>query len=148
MKAIIQRVLSASVTVDHKLVSSIGKGALVFAAIAPGDTAKEVGALAEKILKMKLWDDEAGGRWKYSVRDVDGEILCVSQFTLLANTKKGSRPDFHGALRSSEARELYEMFVSKVKQGYKEEMVKDGIFQATMEVALINDGPVTLEIST
>ncbi|RKF58457.1 D-aminoacyl-tRNA deacylase [Erysiphe neolycopersici] len=148
MKAILQRVLSASVTVDNKLVSSIGKGVLVFAAIAPGDTEKEIDMIAAKVLNMKLWDDDAGGRWKLNVGDIEGEVLCVvSQFTLLASTKKGSKPDFHGAMGGERAKELYQIFVSKVKQKYTMEKVKEGVFQANMEVALVNDGPVTLEIS-
>ncbi|EPE28563.1 DTD-like protein [Glarea lozoyensis ATCC 20868] len=147
MKAILQRVLSASVTVDQQLISSIGKGILVFAAVAPGDTEKDVETLATKVLKMRLWDDESGGRWKKSVQDIDGEVLCVSQFTLLAVTKKGTKPDFHGALGGDKAKELYQLFVKKVEQGYAAERVKDGVFQAMMEVALVNDGPVTLEMS-
>ncbi|CZT05169.1 probable D-Tyr-tRNA(Tyr) deacylase activity [Rhynchosporium agropyri] len=164
MKAILQRVLSASVTVDKQLISSIGKGILVFAAVAPGDTEKDAESLASKILKMRLWDDEAGGRWKHNVQDINGEVLCgtlllnryaasstqarlVSQFTLLASTKKGSKPDFHGALGGEQAKELYQLFVEKVQHIYKAERVKDGVFQAMMEVALVNDGPVTLEIS-
>ncbi|KAK1776126.1 D-Tyr tRNAtyr deacylase-like domain-containing protein [Copromyces sp. CBS 386.78] len=147
MKAILQRVLSASVTVDNQLVSSIGQGILVLAAVAPGDTAKEAEALASKVLKLKLWDDESGGRWKKSVQDIGGEVLCVSQFTLLASTKKGSKPDFHGALGSDEAKTLYDMFYKKVQEGYTPEKVKNGVFQAMMQVALVNDGPVTLEVS-
>ncbi|RKU49374.1 D-tyrosyl-tRNA(Tyr) deacylase [Coniochaeta pulveracea] len=147
MKAILQRVLSASVTVDKEVVSSIGKGVLVFAAMAPGDTEKEADSLAAKVLKMKLWDDEKGGRWKQSVQDISGEVLCVSQFTLLASTKKGSKPDFHGALAPEEAKKLYQYFYQKVQDGYKPERVKDGVFQAMMEVALVNDGPVTIEVN-
>lgn len=147
MKAILQRVLSASVSVDKELVSSIGKGVLVFAAVAPGDTEKEADSLAAKVLKMRLWDDESGGRWKKSVQDINGEVLCVSQFTLLASTKKGSKPDFHGALGGDEAKRLYHYFFEKVQQGYTADRVKDGVFQAMMEVALVNDGPVTLELS-
>ncbi|RFU30967.1 hypothetical protein B7463_g5362, partial [Scytalidium lignicola] len=139
--AILQRVLSASVTVDEQLISSIGKGVLVFAAVAPGDTEKEADALATKVVKMKLWDDEAGGRWKKNVKDIDGEILCVSQFTLLANTRKGTKPDFHGAMGGEEAKQLYEYFYSKVQKGYKQEKVQNGVFQAMMQVALVNDGP-------
>jgi len=148
MKAILQRVLSASVTVDKQLISSIGKGILVFAAVAPGDTEKDADTLAAKVLKMRLWDDDAGGRWKQNVQDINGEVLCVSQFTLLASTKKGSKPDFHGALGGEQAKELYQHFVTKVAQGYQADKVKDGVFQAMMEVALVNDGPVTLEMST
>jgi len=141
-------VLSASVTVDKQLISSIGKGVLVFAAVAPNDTEKEVNALAAKVLKMKLWDDDIGGRWKMNVQDISGEILCVSQFTLLASTKKGSKPDFHGAMGGDQAKELYQLFVRRIQEGYQREKVKDGVFQAMMEVALVNDGPVTLEMST
>ncbi|KAK8098431.1 uncharacterized protein PG998_013917, partial [Apiospora kogelbergensis] len=144
---ILQRVLSASVTVDKEVVSSIGKGVLVFAAVAPGDTKKEADSLAAKVLKMKLWDDEAGGRWKKSVQDIEGEVLCVSQFTLLAQTKKGNKPDFHGAMGGDEAKLLYDYFFSKVQQSYNPEKVKNGVFQAMMEVALVNDGPVTLELN-
>ncbi|KAH8124140.1 hypothetical protein ACSS6W_004432 [Trichoderma asperelloides] len=146
MKAIIQRVLSASVTVEKQLVSSIGRGVLVFAAVAPGDTEKEADSLANKVVKMKLWDDEDGGRWKRSVTDIEGEVLCVSQFTLLAKTKKGTKPDFHGAANPEEASRLYHYFVQKVKDLYLADRVKDGKFQAMMEVALVNDGPVTLEL--
>ncbi|KAK1828164.1 D-tyrosyl-tRNA deacylase [Podospora conica] len=148
MKAILQRVLSASVTVDQQVVSSIGKGILVFAAMAPGDTEKEAQSLASKILKLKLWDDDSGGRWKQSVQDIGGEVLCVSQFTLLASTKKGNKPDFHGALGGEEAKSLYQTFFSKVQEGYQPDRVKDGVFQAMMQVALVNDGPVTIEIVT
>ncbi|KAK0742831.1 D-Tyr tRNAtyr deacylase-like domain-containing protein [Schizothecium vesticola] len=148
MKAILQRVLSASVTVDQQVVSSIGKGILVFAAMAPGDTEKEAESLASKILKLKLWDDESGGRWKQSVQDIGGEVLCVSQFTLLASTKKGNKPDFHGALGGEEAKSLYHTFYRKVQEGYHPDRVKDGVFQAMMQVALVNDGPVTIEIVT
>ncbi|KAI1841153.1 hypothetical protein JX265_000492 [Neoarthrinium moseri] len=147
MKAILQRVLSASVTVDKEVVSSIGKGVLVFAAVAPGDTEKEIDSLAAKVLKMKLWDDDAGGRWKKSVQDIGGEVLCVSQFTLLASTKKGAKPDFHGAMGGEEAKRLYQYFFDKVQTGYNPEKVKNGVFQAMMEVALVNDGPVTLELN-
>ncbi|KAK5661694.1 hypothetical protein OQA88_9794 [Cercophora sp. LCS_1] len=148
MKAILQRVLSASVTVDQQVVSSVGKGILVLAAVAPGDTEKDAESMANKILKLKLWDDETGDRWKKSVRDIEGEVLCVSQFTLLASTKKGNKPDFHGALGGEEAKRLYECFYRKVQEGYVPERVKDGIFQAMMQVSLINDGPVTIEIVT
>lgn len=147
MKAILQRVLSASVTVEKEVVSSIGKGVLVFAAVAPGDTEKEAASLASKVLKMKLWDDEEGGRWKNNVQEINGEVLCVSQFTLLASTKKGNKPDFHGALGGDEAKRLYEYFYSQVQQGYEATRVKNGVFQAMMEVALVNDGPVTLELT-
>ncbi|KAK8146455.1 D-tyrosyl-tRNA(Tyr) deacylase [Beauveria asiatica] len=130
MKAVLQRVLSGSVTVEKELVSSIGRGVLVFAAVAPGDTEKEMESMANKVLRMKLWDDDS-----------------VSQFTLLAKTTKGTKPDFHGAANPEEARRLYQYFVQKVQAGYQADRVKDGRFQAMMEVALVNDGPVTLELN-
>ncbi|KAJ2985582.1 hypothetical protein NUW58_g5452 [Xylaria curta] len=147
MKAILQRVLSASVTVEKEVVSSIGQGVLVFAAVGPGDTQKEADSLAAKVLKMKLWDDDTGGKWKKNVQEIGGEVLCVSQFTLLASTKKGNKPDFHGAASGDEAKTLYHYFFEKVRQGYAADKVHNGVFQAMMEVALVNDGPVTLEIS-
>ncbi|KAM0510285.1 hypothetical protein ACHAPB_000635 [Verticillium nonalfalfae] len=112
---------------------------------------------------MKLWDDDSGGRWKQSVKDIEGEVLCgtatqntkraladtvtVSQFTLLAKTTKGSKPDFHGALGGDEASILYHYFFQEVQKGYLADRVKNGKFQAMMEVALVNDGPVTLELA-
>ncbi|KAI4094809.1 MAG: hypothetical protein LQ344_002055 [Seirophora lacunosa] len=133
MKAILQRVASASVTVDTQLISSIGKGVLVFAAVAPDDSSKEVESMAAKVLKMKMWPDEAGGTWKQSVQEIKGEVLCVSQFTLLASTKKGSKPDFHGAAGGEKARELYDHFVMKVQELYEKDKVKNGVFQAMMQ---------------
>ncbi|KAL8700992.1 MAG: hypothetical protein Q9224_000704 [Gallowayella concinna] len=140
--AILQRVASASVTVDTQLISSIGKGVLVFAAVASDDTPKEVESMAAKVLKMKMWPDDAGGT------DIRGEVLCISQFTLLASTKKGSKPDFHGAAGGEQARELYDHFVKNVQELYEKDKVKNGVFQAMMQVNLQNDGPVTLEIQT
>lgn len=81
-------------------------------------------------------------KWKRNVQDINGEVLCVSQFTLLASTKKGSKPDFHGALGGDEAKRLYQYFFDKMQEGYGVEKVKNGVFQAMMEVALVNDGPV------
>ncbi|KAI4164171.1 MAG: hypothetical protein LQ342_002135 [Letrouitia transgressa] len=135
MKAILQRVASASVTVDAHLISSIGKGVLVFAAVAPDDTPREVESMAAKVLKMKMWPDELDSTWKRSVQDIKGEVLCVSQFTLLASTKKGSKPDFHGAAGGVQARELYDRFFAKVQELYEPDKVKNGLFQAMMQVS-------------
>jgi len=159
MKVVLQRVKSASVSVDGNLVASIGKGVLAFAAVSKDDTLKDSEQTAAKLLKMRLWDDEKGGRWKHNVQDIEGEVLCVSQFTLLASTKKGNKPDFHKSAGPSKAKELYSAFFKKVQELYVTERVKDGIFQAMMDVALVNDGPVgvnftcegedvTLEINT
>ncbi|EER37793.1 peptidyl-prolyl cis-trans isomerase [Histoplasma capsulatum H143] len=148
MKAVLQRVTSASVTVDKTLISSIGRGLLVFAAVGPDDTQKDAESLAAKVLKLKIWPDEAGGTWKKSVQDIQGEVLCVSQFTLLAQIKKGNRPDFHHAADATKAKELYDHFYNKVGELYSVERVKNGVFQAMMEVGLVNDGPVTIQIDT
>ncbi|KAL8870698.1 MAG: hypothetical protein Q9174_003315 [Haloplaca sp. 1 TL-2023] len=148
MKAVLQRVASASVSVDAQIVSSIGKGVLVFAAVAPDDTQKEVESMASKVLKMKMWPDETGATWKRSVQDIKGDVLCVSQFTLLASTKRGSKPDFHGAAGGDQAREMYDQFVTKVEELYEKDKVKNGVFAAMMQVNIQNDGPVTLEIQT
>lgn len=92
---------------------------------------------------MRLWDDEATGtRWKRNVQDIGGEILCVSQFTLLASTKKGNKPDFHRSAGPEKGKELYSAFFTTVQELYEKEKVKDGVFQAMMDVALVNDGPV------
>jgi D-tyrosyl-tRNA(Tyr) deacylase len=98
--------------------------------------------MAAKIVKMKLWPDESGSHWKKSVKDVEGEILCVSQFTLMANTRKGNKPDFHGAAKPEFAKELYDYFVTRVRELHGIDRVADGVFQAMMQVALVNDGPV------
>ncbi|QIX00202.1 hypothetical protein AMS68_005719 [Peltaster fructicola] len=124
------------------------KGLLVFAAIGKDDTQREVESMASKVLKVKLWDDNAGGKWKHNVQDIEGEILCVSQFTLLASTKKGNKPDFHRAAPPARGKELYDHFFGKVRELYSAERVKDGVFQAMMDVGIVNDGPVTIEIET
>ncbi|KAL9114634.1 MAG: hypothetical protein Q9227_001312 [Pyrenula ochraceoflavens] len=146
--AILQRVTSASVTVDKRLVASIGKGILVFAAVGPDDTKKDAETAASRVVKLKMWPDDSNAGWKKSVQDIGGEILCVSQFTLYASTKKGNKPDFHGAAKPGMAKSLYDHFVCKVQELHGQDRVKNGLFQAMMEVGLVNDGPVTLEIDT
>ncbi|KAF2634239.1 hypothetical protein P280DRAFT_524296 [Massarina eburnea CBS 473.64] len=151
MRTVLQRVKSASVTVDGQLISSIGKGLLVLAAISKDDTEKDVESMAGKVLKAKLWDDpekEDKGKWKKAVADIEGEVLCVSQFTLLASMKKGNKPDFHQSANGDKARILYQAFFKKVQSLYTAEKVKDGLFAAMMDVALVNDGPVTIQIDT
>ncbi|MCJ1273970.1 D-tyrosyl-tRNA(Tyr) deacylase [Puttea exsequens] len=121
--------------------------------------------MASKVLKMKLWPDETGAtKWKQSVQDIEGEVLCgslsrhsitlsvlrliVSQFTLLASTKKGNKPDFHGAAGGNHARELYDHFYAKVQELYDPAKVKNGVFQAMMEVNIQNSGPVSVDYSS
>ncbi|KAJ5816581.1 D-tyrosyl-tRNA(Tyr) deacylase [Penicillium robsamsonii] len=159
MKLVIQRVKSASVTVDSELVSSIGKGLLVFAGIGKEDTEKDAENLVNKVLKAKFWPDENGTQWKKNVKEIEGEVLCVSQFTLYAKMKKGNKPDFHDAASPDTARKIYDFFYDKMGEGYTPDRVKNGVFQAMMDVELKNDGPVgvdycsedavvTIEIST
>jgi D-tyrosyl-tRNA(Tyr) deacylase len=148
---VLQRVKSASVTVDGQLISSIGKGILVLAAVSRDDTEKDVETMATKILKTKLWDDDSTdppGRWKHNVKEIDGEVLCVSQFTLLATTKKGNKPDFHQSASGDKARTLYAHFFNQVQAQFGADKVKNGVFAAMMDVALVNDGPVTIQIDT
>jgi D-tyrosyl-tRNA(Tyr) deacylase len=138
------------VTVDGKLISSIGKGLLVLAAISKDDTEKDVEAMAAKVLKAKLWDDDSKDPpgWRRNVADIQGEVLCVSQFTLLASMEKGNKPSFHQSANGDNARTLYQAFFNKVRALYGTEKVKDGLFAAMMDVALVNDGPVTIQIDT
>ncbi|KAK3684374.1 D-tyrosyl-tRNA(Tyr) deacylase [Vermiconidia calcicola] len=104
--------------------------------------------MASKILKVKLWEDDSGTKWKKNVQDIDGEVLCVSQFTLLASTRKANKPDFHKSAPAAKGKELYDSFIGQVRSLYREDRVKDGVFQAMMDVGLVNDGPVTIEIDT
>lgn len=144
MKAVLQRVKSASVTVDGQLISSIGRGILVLAGVDKDDTSRDAQQAASKLLKMRLWEGENGEQWKKNVVDIGGDILCVSQFTLLATTKK-TKPSFHRAAGAEKGFTLYKEFFEKVQELYDSTKVKDGVFQAMMDVALVNDGPVGLD---
>ncbi|KAH8423366.1 D-aminoacyl-tRNA deacylase [Aspergillus melleus] len=148
MKAVLQRVKSASVTVDGQQISSIGRGLLVLAGVGKEDTEKDMDTMVGRILRAKLWPaDEDGGQWKKNVQDIEGEVLCVSQFTLYGDMKK-AKPNFNGAADVETARRLYDYFFQKMRAAYKPERVQNGVFQAMMDVDLRNDGPVTIEIST
>ncbi|CAI7665356.1 unnamed protein product [Penicillium manginii] len=148
MKVIIQRVKSASVTVDEELISSIGKGLLVLAGVGKEDTEKEAENIVNKVLKAKFWPDENGSQWKKNVQEIEGEVLCVSQFTLYGKMKKGNKPDFHDAADAVTARRVYDHFYNKMRESYKEDRVKNGVFQAMMEVELKNDGPVGVDYTS
>lgn len=140
MKTVIQRVKSASVTIDGKLHSSIKQGILVLYGVEKGDSEDFSRYLAEKILKLRIFEDE-NGKMNLSVKDIQGELLIVSQFTLAGDTRKGTRPSFDSAMPPKEAEIMYENFVKMVKESGL--TVKTGVFGAMMDVALINDGPVT-----
>ncbi len=146
MKAVIQRVQEASVTVEGKLVSAIGKGYMLLLGVMKGDTQKEAELLARKTAALRVFEDE-NGKMNLSVIDVNGEILSVSQFTLCADCKKGNRPSFTNSEEPERANELYEYFCNElIKNGVKD--VKKGVFGADMKVSLVNDGPVTITYDT
>lgn len=143
MKALIQRVKKASVTIENELYSEIGAGLLVFLGVTKSDTVENSEKLAQKIANLSIFEDE-NEKMNLSVKDVAGEILVVSQFTLCGDCKKGTRPSFDDAAHPDIAVELYEDFVKKLQAMDLE--VKTGKFRAMMDVALINDGPVTFMV--
>lgn len=142
MRVLIQRVKEASVTVDYKIVSQIQQGLLILLGVENEDGQEDIDWLCQKVLKLRIFNDEQGVMNK-SVVDVDGDIIVVSQFTLHASTKKGNRPSYIKAAKPEIATPLYESFVEKLKITFGKE-IGTGIFGADMKVALINDGPVTI----
>eukprot|EP00884_Botryococcus_braunii_P019168 jgi/Botrbrau1/5935/Bobra.0366s0109.1 len=148
MRAVMQRVRSASVEVDGKIVSSIGPGLLCLVGIRAEDTEKDAEFIARKILNARLFVNPENGRaWDTNVVQLGYEILLVSQFTLYGFLK-GNKPDFHVAMPPQQAREFYQKFVERVGRDYRADRVQDGIFGAMMGVSLLNDGPVTLCIDS
>ncbi|XP_013165942.1 PREDICTED: D-tyrosyl-tRNA(Tyr) deacylase 1 [Papilio xuthus] len=147
MKALIQRVKNAKVTVNDEVISSIEQGACVLIGICSSDTIKDMEYIVRKLLSIRLFDDENHKRWQKSIVDKQFEILCVSQFTLY-NTWKGNKPDFHKAMAADRSKEFYEQFIQMLREKYKPDKVKDGVFGAYMQVSIQNDGPVTLEIES
>ena len=141
MKAVIQRVREASVTVDGEVIGACGHGLMVLLGVARGDTEQDLDKLLSKILKLRIFEDE-NGKMNRSVQDVGGEMLVISQFTLLANYKHGNRPDFLEAAPPDEANRLYELFADKAADSLSH--VGRGRFGADMKVSLCNDGPVTI----
>ncbi|MDR0353226.1 MAG: D-tyrosyl-tRNA(Tyr) deacylase [Opitutaceae bacterium] len=146
MKAVIQRVTSANVTIAEDMRGAINQGLLVLLGIAEGDTAEDIRWLAGKIASLRLFPDDAG-RMNRSVRDLGGGVLVISQFTLIASTRKGARPSFHAAAKPAVARPLYEQFLAQLETALARP-VASGEFGAMMQVALVNDGPVTIVIDT
>ena len=141
MRAVVQRVNEAKVIVGEKVVGAIGRGLLVFVGVGKSDTERDCEWLAEKVSGLRIFEDEEG-KMNLSVKDVGGEVLVVSQFTLYGDCRRGRRPSFTEAAPPEEGRELYEKFINLLeKKGLR---VEKGIFRAHMYVHLINDGPVTL----
>ena len=140
MKVLVQRVLNASVEVGGRKVSAVGKGILAFVGVEKDDTAAHAAWMAQKICALRIFEDE-NGKMNLSVRDIGGEILAVSQFTLCADTTRGNRPGFERAAFPEDARKLYEEFGTRIREiGIP---AQTGIFQADMQVSLLNDGPAT-----
>jgi len=147
MRSLLQRVTSASVTVEKKVVGSIEQGLLILLGFCHDDHAEKLKPLTQKIIDLRIFSDEKG-KMNRSLEDVEGSLLVVSQFTLYGNCQSGRRPSFTGALPPKEAETLYDQFVFDLRQKLGEKRVQTGIFGAEMQVTLVNDGPVTFLIET
>jgi D-tyrosyl-tRNA(Tyr) deacylase len=149
MRIVVQRVKSASVTVDGDMVvSSIGPGILALVGLHEHDTIADAEYCSKKLLACKLWENESGGQWRQGVKQKGYELLCVSQFTLYGTLSKKNQPDYKLAMKSVPAEKLYRGFLAMVREQYETEKVQDGKFGEMMDVALVNDGPVTLVIES
>jgi len=146
MRAVIQRVTKASVTIDSEIKSSIKTGLLVLLGIEEADTTEDINWLSGKISRLRIFDDDKGVM-NISVKDIDGEVMIVSQFTLHAGTKKGNRPTYIKAARPEIAIPIYEQFITEMEK-LMNKKVATGEFGAIMDIALINSGPVTIIIDT
>ena len=143
MRIVVQRVQRASVTIDNELYSEIKKGYLVLFGAEKGDVISQADWLSNKVSVLRCFPDEQG-KMNLSIKDIQGEMLIVSQFTLCGDIRKGTRPSFDKAMKPDEANKMYEYFIQKVKeQGIP---VKTGVFGADMKIDLLNDGPVTFVI--
>ena len=145
MKALVQRVTEASVTIDGEVVAEIGKGYLVLFGVTHGDTEAMADKLASRVVKLRIFEDE-NGKTNKSIEDVAGSVIVVSQFTLYADTDHGNRPGFSNAARPDLAIPLYERFVADLRAALGPERVGTGRFGADMKVRLLNDGPFTVEL--
>lgn len=141
MKVLVQRVNLAEVKVNDKVVGSINKGLLLFVGFTNGDTSKEIDYMVNKVINLRIFDDENGVMNK-SILDTNGSILSVSQFTLYADSSKGNRPSYINAMPGEQSIKLYEEFNTKLKE--KNIHIETGIFGADMKVSLLNDGPITI----
>ena len=145
MKALVQRVTEASVTIDGEVVAEIGKGYLVLFGVTNGDTEAMADKLASRVVKLRIFEDE-NGKTNKSIEDVGGSVIVVSQFTLYADTAHGRRPGFSNAARPELAVPLYERTVAKLREALGPARVGTGRFGAHMEVRLLNDGPFSVEL--
>ncbi|GMO33823.1 MAG: D-aminoacyl-tRNA deacylase [Candidatus Azobacteroides pseudotrichonymphae] len=146
MRVVIQRVVKASVTINHQLKSSIGQGLLIFLGIEENDKQEDIDFLVKKIVNLRIFNDNKGAMNR-SLLDIEGELLCVSQFTLFASTKKGNRPSYIRASKSEKAIPLYEKFCATISSAMSK-IIQTGTFKTNMKIKLINDGPVTICIDS
>lgn len=146
MRAIIQRVSEASVSVEGNMIAQIGNGLLVLLGIEPSDTEEDANWLSKKIIQMRIFADE-NGLMNLAIEEAKGKLLIISQFTLFASTKKGNRPSFTRAARPEQAIPLYDYVIKTVAENTTID-IKTGVFGADMQVALLNDGPVTIFIDS
>ncbi len=145
MKVLIQRVLNANVKIDGKLINEISKGYLLLVSFTEGDNEEIVNRIAQKICNLRIFEDE-NSKTNLSLKDVNGEILSISQFTLYADIRKGNRPSFINSLKPDQANILYQKFNQKIREiGF---IVKEGVFGADMKINLINDGPFTIMVDS
>ncbi|KAL3643489.1 hypothetical protein CASFOL_014304 [Castilleja foliolosa] len=148
MRAVVQRVASASIEVEGRTVSAIGPGLLVLVGIHETDVASDADYICRKVLNMRLYPNEKNGKtWDQNVMQKNYEVLLVSQFTLYG-VLKGNKPDFHVAMPPDAAKPFYASVVEKFQKAYKVDAVKDGVFGAMMKVNLVNDGPVTMQLDS
>lgn len=145
MKAVIQRVSQASVTIAGEVVGAIDKGLMILVGVHEQDTAADADYLARKIAQMRIFEDEAE-KMNLDIQQIQGQVLSISQFTLYANTKKGNRPSFAEAARPEQATKLYQYFNEQLRKC--DLFVAEGVFGAMMDVALVNDGPVTIVLDS
>ena len=145
MKVVIERSLKSSVLINNKEERSINKGLVVLLGITNNDKVEDINYLVKKITNLRIFEDK-NNKMNYSVKDINGDILVISQFTLYANTKKGNRPSFENSLKFEEAKKLYDTFIKKLKEEYGN--ILTGEFGSDMKVSTINDGPVTIIIDT
>jgi D-aminoacyl-tRNA deacylase len=148
MRLVVQRVKSASVTVQGKVVSQIDAGFCVLVGVHENDTLQDAEHCCKRLLACKLFANDTGGMWRHSVKQRNLELLLVSQFTLYGKLTKKNQPDYKHAMKNIPAEALYNTFLEMVREQYEAEKVKDGVFGEMMDVALVNDGPVTILIES
>ncbi len=148
MRALVQRVSEGSVSIKNpKHYSEIKKGMVILLGVKEGDTEEDLNFVADKCSNLRIFEDE-NEKMNLSLKDIDGEVLVISQFTLYGDTRKGNRPSFTGAARSEIANEMYEKFIKRMKNNLGDEKVKCGVFGAMMMVKIMNDGPVTILVES